>query len=88
MKKQSKTDWKAIDALSDDDIDYSDIPEVTADMFKNMVVLLPDETKKINIRVKNRTIEFFKRNSKHYQTMINAVLDAYVDAHQKKKIAH
>lgn len=84
MKKQSKTNWKAIDALTDEDIDYSDIPEVTANMFKNMTVLLPDDTKKINIRLKNNTIEFFKRTSKHYQTMINAVLDAYVEAQQKK----
>lgn len=88
MSKQSKTNFKAIDALTDDDIDYSDIPEISAEMFKDMTILFPDETKKINIRVKNSTIEFFKKNSRHYQTMINAVLDAYVDAHQKKNIAH
>lgn len=87
MNKQSKTNFKAIDALTDTEIDYSDIPEISAEMFKDMTILLPAETKKINIRVKNSTIEFFKKNSKHYQTMINAVLDAYVESY-KKNIAH
>ena len=28
-----QTDWKRIDAMKDEDIDFSDIPEVTAEMF-------------------------------------------------------
>ena len=33
MKKQSKTDWPRVDAMKDEDIDCSDIPELTDDFF-------------------------------------------------------
>jgi hypothetical protein len=31
--KESLTDWKRLDALQDEDIDLSDAPEITSDMF-------------------------------------------------------
>ena len=31
--KKSRTDWKRVDALKDDDIDLSDVPEVSPEMF-------------------------------------------------------
>jgi hypothetical protein len=34
LSKQSKTDWARIDAMKDEDIDYSDIPPLTDDFFK------------------------------------------------------
>jgi uncharacterized protein (DUF4415 family) len=43
MKKQSTseeslTDWKKLDALQDEDIDLSDIPEITPEMFAEAMV--------------------------------------------------
>lgn len=32
MKRQSKTDWVKLKAVNDEDIDTSDIPEVTDDV--------------------------------------------------------
>jgi hypothetical protein len=34
----SETDWARIDATSDEDIDFSDCPEVTPEMFAKAVV--------------------------------------------------
>lgn len=34
MKNKSKTNLKYLDSLKDKDIDYSDSPEVTEEMFK------------------------------------------------------
>ena len=85
-KNITKINWSEVDAVPEDKYNYDDAPEITSDMFKNMSILMPDDTKKINIRIKNSTIEFFKKNSKHYQTLINSVLDAYVDSCQKKVI--
>lgn len=87
-KTITKIDWAKADAVPEDEYDYIDAPEVPAEFFKRMTVLMPDDKKNINIRVRSRTIEYFKKNSKHYQTMINPVLDAYVEAHQKQKLAH
>lgn len=88
-KKHTTTiNWDEVDSVPEDEYDYSSSPEITPDMFKKIHVLMPEETKKINIRIKNSTIDFFKKNNKHYQTMINAVLDAYVEAMKDGKIAH
>ena len=35
---KSETDWNWLDAMSDEDIDLSDCPEVTPEMFANAVV--------------------------------------------------
>jgi hypothetical protein len=36
--KKSKTDWARIDAMSDEDIDFSDCPEITPEMFAKAIV--------------------------------------------------
>jgi hypothetical protein len=38
MLNKSETDWARLDAMSDADIDLSDCPEVTPDMFAGAVV--------------------------------------------------
>lgn len=35
---KSETDWARIDAMSDEDIDFSDCPEATPEMFAEAVV--------------------------------------------------
>ena len=36
--KKSRTDWKRVDALKDQDIDLSDVPEVSPEMFARAIV--------------------------------------------------
>lgn len=80
MKGQSKTDWARLDAMTDKDIDTSDIPEVTDDVFKK-AILWPGTKKQITLRLDPDIIAFFKKQGRGYQTIINAVLKKYVDAH-------
>ena len=80
MKGQSKTDWARLDAMTDKDIDTSDIPEVTDDVFKK-AILWSGTKKQITLRLDPDIIAFFKKQGRGYQTIINAVLKKYVDAH-------
>jgi hypothetical protein len=41
MKRPSRTDWKRVDAMKDSDIDFSDIPELGPDFFKNAILWRP-----------------------------------------------
>ena len=41
--KESKTDWKRVDAMTDADIDYSDIPELDEEFWKNAKVVIPEK---------------------------------------------
>ena len=48
--KRSRTDWKRIDAMRDEDIDFSDIPEQGADFFAN-AILWPGPKQQITLRL-------------------------------------
>lgn len=79
---KSKTDWKKFDELSDNQIDTSEIPELDKEWFKNAKIVLPEKKKAISLRVDNEVLEWFKSKSKGkgYQTFMNAVLKAFVEA--------
>jgi uncharacterized protein (DUF4415 family) len=64
-------------ALSDDDIDYSDIPELDDEFWKNAVVVMPEKTEQITLRVKSSVLEAYKATGKGYQTRMNAVLESF-----------
>ncbi|MDQ5920413.1 MAG: hypothetical protein QG673_469 [Pseudomonadota bacterium] len=83
MKKSSKTDWTKIDAMSDDDIDYSDSPELTEEFFKIAFIRKPTHKKPVSLRLDEDIVEFFKKINKQYQTKINDVLRAYKIAYEK-----
>ena len=81
-RSTSKTDWDRIDALTDGDIDLSDIAELTPEVFAKAVVrqgLLPIVPKQqITLRVDSDVVTWFRRLGKGYQTQINALLRAYM----------
>ncbi len=80
MKGKSKTDWARVKVMKDSEIDYSDIPPLEKDFFKK-AVLWPGTKKQITLRLDPDVIDFFKKKGRGYQSMINAVLRKYVEAH-------
>ena len=86
--RKSRTDWKRVDALKDDRIDFSDTPELTPEMFARAVVrrgLKPVPRKEqLTIRVDSDVLEWYKKQGPGYQTRINALLRAYMREHPHK----
>lgn len=86
ISKQSWTDWARVDAMKDEDIDLSDVPELTPDMFAKAVVrhgLKPVPRKaQLTLRVDRDVLEWFKKQGRGYQTRINQLLRAYMEAHK------
>ncbi|MDJ0688448.1 MAG: BrnA antitoxin family protein [Xenococcaceae cyanobacterium MO_188.B32] len=82
---KSETDWKRLDAMTDEEIDLSDCPEITPKMFAKAVVRegLASSKKKtqVTLRIDNDVLEWFKSQGKGYQTKINSLLRAYMEAH-------
>jgi len=67
--------------MSDEDIDYSDIPPLDDEFFKNAkLVKRSPKTEQISIRVETEILEWFRSHAqeKGYQTLINDVLRTYV----------
>ena len=81
--KQSRTNWKRIDALRDEDIDLSDSPELGPDFFANAIIW-PGPKKQITLRLDPDILKFFRKHGRGYQTTINAVLRKYMEAQQRR----
>ena len=87
--RKSRTNWKRVDALKDDRIDFSDTPELTPEMFARAVVrrgLKPAPRKEqLTIRLDGDVLEWYKKQGPGYQTRINALLRAYMQEHPPKQ---
>lgn len=83
--KESLTDWKRLDAQQDEDIDLSDAPEITPEMFAKAVVRRglkpPSHKQQITIRLDDDVLKWFRAQGDGYQTRINSLLRAYMEAH-------
>src|SRR5271163_1835903 len=83
-KRQSRTDWKRIDAMRDEDIDFPDIPKMSPDFFKNAIIW-PGPKKQITLRVDPDVLTFFRKHGRGYQTTMNAVLRKYMEARKERQ---
>ena len=75
---------KEIAALDDKDIDFSDIPELDREFWKNAELVEPDTTQQVTLRIKRTVLEFFRAGGKGYQTRINQVLESYVRSRREQ----
>ena len=91
MKKKStsvksRTDFARLDKMKDEDIDYSDAPAITPEMFAKAVVrrgLRPRTKTQLTLRVDSDVLEWYKKQGRGYQTRINMLLRAYMQEHQR-----
>ncbi|MGB8427476.1 MAG: BrnA antitoxin family protein [Desulfobacterales bacterium] len=81
--ERSLTDLERLDKMSDSEIDFSDIPEVSPQKFARAIVrkgLKPLPTKaQVTLRIDFDVLEWFKDSGKRYQTRINKILRAYME---------
>jgi uncharacterized protein (DUF4415 family) len=73
-KKSIKSDLKRLDAMRDEDIDYSDIPELDDSFFKRATVNIPSHKTQLTIRLDDDVLEWLKSKGRGYQTRMNAML--------------
>jgi uncharacterized protein (DUF4415 family) len=68
--------------MADSDIDYTDIPKLDKMFFQRAQVRMPMRKRSISLRVDPDVLAWFQHQGRGYQTRINAILRAYVGAHQ------
>lgn len=87
-RREAGTDWDRLGKLSDREIrravrsDPDAAPIASAAWFRRAKIVLPEPKKAVSIRLDKDITEWFQRQGSGYQTRINAVLRAYVDAHR------
>ena len=76
----SKKRLADIQAIPDEDIDTSDLPELNEIFFQNARLILPAGTTKktVTLRMDEDVLEWFKAQGKGHLTRMNAVLRAYM----------
>lgn len=85
-RANSRTDWRRIDAMTDNELDRiiaaddeesGFIPDWT-----KAELVLPESKLSVNLRLDREIVEFFKGQGRGHISRMQAVLKAYVDAHQ------
>jgi uncharacterized protein (DUF4415 family) len=81
MSNTSRTDWARIDAMSDDEIDTSDIPPLTDDFFANAKLRMPSSSlATVAIRVDSETLLWFQSKGSEAEQHMAAALQIYAQA--------
>ena len=76
LTEERKAELKALAERPDSEIDYSDIPPLDDDFWKNAVrnPFYRPTKKSTTVRVDSDVLAWLKRQGKGYQTRINAIL--------------
>jgi uncharacterized protein (DUF4415 family) len=83
---ESQTDWERLDQMTEDELEHAvatdpDWAEVPRDWYTRAVPFYPKGPKaQITLRLDQDILAWYKGQGKGYQTRINAVLRAYMDA--------
>ena len=78
-ERATKSDLARIDKLRDEQIDYSEIPELDDNVFAQPLVDWPPKKEAITIRVDSDVLGWFKEQGRGYQTRMNQVLRRYMN---------
>jgi uncharacterized protein (DUF4415 family) len=85
---RGKTDWAALDALTDEEIEAAikNDPDWSDDWnWSDAVLVIPPKKKAISIRVDEDVLDYFKHEGAGYQRRINAVLRSYMKQKKARK---
>lgn len=87
--RRGKTDWAAVDALTDEEIEAAvrnDPDAVPLDFdWSDAVLVVPSKKKAISIRIDEDVLDYFKKQGAGYQRRMNAVLRSYMQQKGKPK---
>lgn len=80
LTPEERAELEAVAAMPDEQIDYSDAPHRPDAVWMRAVPNTPGPKQQITLRLDADLVDFFKSTGRRYQTRINAVLRAYVEA--------
>jgi uncharacterized protein (DUF4415 family) len=83
MKKDLETDWKRVDAMTDQEIDTSDIPPLTDEFFRRATVRMPRHRVTLTVSIDADVLDWFNSQGEDLEQRINAALRIYAEAHKR-----
>ena len=87
-QKDSQTNWKRVKNMTESEIEAAAASDVDAQptdetFWANAEVVMPQPKYAISLRVDSDVLDWFKSHGSGYQTRMNAVLRAYMEAQQR-----
>ena len=73
----SLTDWATLEAMTDEEIDYSDIPPLTDEFFESAMLRVPAAQADNLIQLDPEVMAWFRSQGAEYRSLINSVLRCY-----------
>ena len=75
----SRTNWAALEAMTDEEIDYSDIPPLTETFFEHATLRIPATQAQQLVQLEPEIMAWFQAQGVEYKTLINSVLRRYIE---------
>ena len=80
MSNTSRTDWSRIDAMTDEDIDTSDIPPLSDEFFSKAKLRMPISSETtVAVTIDSETLEWFQSQGEKAQNHMAAALRIYAE---------
>lgn len=87
MKKSTKTDWKALETMDDEEIDCSDIPKLPDVFFQRAKTWHPQSKVKVTVELDEDLLQWFKAENDDWEARIQTALRLYVETHKEYRKA-
>jgi uncharacterized protein (DUF4415 family) len=89
LPKDTQTDWARVDTMTEEEIEAAarsdpDAQPTDADFWEDAVLVFPSKHM-VCLRIDRDILDWFRSQGKGYQTRMNAVLRAYMEAQIKSK---
>jgi uncharacterized protein (DUF4415 family) len=80
-REETRSDWARVDAMTEEELEASiDVEEEGEIDWDHVQVTVPPGKQQLTIRIDADVLDWFRGQGPGYQTRINQVLRAYVDA--------
>ena len=80
LNNTSRTNWKALEVMEDEAIDYSDIPPLTEEFFEKATLRIPASQARQLVQIEPDILNWFQAQNKEYKALINSVLRRYIES--------
>jgi uncharacterized protein (DUF4415 family) len=78
----SRTNWAALEAMTDEEIDYSDIPPLTDEFFERATLRIPATQAHRLVQIDPDVLKWFHAHGG--EASINSVLRRYIETNGEK----
>ena len=83
LKTTSQTNWAKLEAMTDEEIDTSDIPPLDEKFFANARLRMPRGKVAVTVSVEKEVADWYQAQGEESRALMSAALKIYAEAHRE-----